>query len=92
MAAEERDSGAGLSLWRGSRMEDDFGVKMLSCFGYELCSMNGSSALRQAGAFLMDRSKARFFAAGLFHAAHHAVMLAVSTATGGKTRFGIRSK
>ena len=54
MAAEERDSGAGLSLRRASRMEDDFGVETLSCFGYELCSMNSSGALRQAGAFLMD--------------------------------------
>lgn len=92
MAAEERDSGAGLSLRRASRMEDDFGVEARSCFGNEFWSMNSSGALRQAGAFLMNRSKAECFAAGLLHAAHHAVMLAVSSAAGREIRLGIRGK
>jgi len=92
MAAARRDSGAGLSLRRPRRLEDDFGIESLPCCGHELYCMNGSSALRQAGAFLMDRSKAGLFAGGLVHAAHHAVMLAISAAAGGEARLGIRDK
>jgi len=73
-------------------MEDYPRVEPLSSFGHVRCGLDRSSALRLAGTFLTDRGKAGFLAAGLFHAAHQAVMLAGPAAAGGEVRPGIRGK
>lgn len=92
MAAGKRISKASRSLRRIRRMEDDFGVETLPRFGRELYSLDGSGTLWQTWTLLSDRTKAGFFAAGLLHAAHHAVMPAIPAAAGGKVRLGIRGK
>lgn len=51
MAAENRNPETGLSLWRIRRMKDGIGVMPLPGFRLVLCGMDGSRALRQAGAF-----------------------------------------
>jgi len=70
----------------------NLGAEPLSGFRLEDRRMNGAGAGRLAGALLRNRADSLLAAAELLHPAHHAVMLAVAAATGGKIRAGAGAK
>ena len=92
MAAEKRDAAKGLGLRSGGWTAHNLDVERFSGLRLEDWRMNGAGAGRLAGALLRDGGESLLIAAKLPHPAHHAMMLAVPAAAGGKIRIGAGTK
>lgn len=92
VAAEEGDAGKCLSLCNTGRVADYLGEELFPVFRLEARRMNCTGAGRKTGAFLRDGREAFLVGAELAHHFHRAMMLAISAATCGQIRFGVRVK
>ena len=86
MAAEKCDAVKDLSPRSGGRAAHNLGIERLSGFRLEDRRINGAGACRLAGALLRDGGESLPLPAKPLHHAHHAAMLAVPAAAGGKIR------
>lgn len=92
MDEEECNVTEGISPRSRAGMIQNPGAKRPSGFRLEDRGMNGTGAGRGTGALLRDGGKTLLIAAKLPHPAHHAMMLAVPAAAGGKIRVGAGAK